>query len=145
MVRWLLIIKDLGMCTYPLDATHPLDAAHRIDPSIFGFISTWPPWWCHVHHPRRTYTSLEARPGNPSPTCFQAKQAARSQRMSRAVFILPLVLWRNQQTIAHLVLRPKPKNYRGDFAGQITKPQLPVLRPKLGNPSGWFWRQTTKP
>jgi hypothetical protein len=28
--------------------------------------------------------------------------------------------------------------------GQITKLQLPVLRPKLGNPSRWFWGQTTR-
>jgi hypothetical protein len=42
-----------------------------------------------------------------------------------------------------MLLRPKPINYRGDV-GQITKPQLPVLRPKLGNPSEWFWGQTTR-
>jgi hypothetical protein len=34
-----------------------------------------------------------------------------------------------------LVLRPKPRNRRGDFEAQITKPELPVLRPKPGNPS----------
>jgi hypothetical protein len=38
-------------------------------------------------------------------------------------------LWRNRQTEAHLVLRPKPRNCRGDFEAQITKPKLPVLRP----------------
>jgi hypothetical protein len=27
-------------------------------------------------------------------------------------------------------LRHKPRNRRGDFMGQITKPQLSVLRPK---------------
>jgi hypothetical protein len=37
-----------------------------------------------------------------------------------------------------LVLRPKPRNHRGDFVGQIIKLQLPVLRPKPGNPSEWF-------
>jgi hypothetical protein len=31
-----------------------------------------------------------------------------------------------------MVLRPKPRNHRGDFETQITKPKLPVLRPKLG-------------
>jgi hypothetical protein len=46
----------------------------------------------------------------------------------------PSVLWRNRQTEAHLVLRPKPRNCRGDFEAQITKPELPVLRPKPGNP-----------
>jgi hypothetical protein len=33
-----------------------------------------------------------------------------------------------------LVLRPKPRNHRGDFETQITKPELPVLRSKPGNP-----------
>jgi hypothetical protein len=32
-----------------------------------------------------------------------------------------------------LVLRPRPRNRRGDFETQITKPKLPVLRPKPGN------------
>jgi hypothetical protein len=63
--------------------------------------------------------------------------------VSRAVFILLSVLWRNRQTIAYLILRPKPRNCRSDFVGQITKPQLPVLRPKPKNPSEWFWGQTT--
>jgi hypothetical protein len=78
---------------------------------------------------------------NPSLTCFHVKQAVRSRCVSRAILILPLVLWRNQQTIAYLVLRPKPRNHRGDFVGQITKPQLLVLRPKQRNPSEWFWGQ----
>jgi hypothetical protein len=43
-----------------------------------------------------------------------------------------------------MVLRPKPRNYRGDFVGQITKPQLPILRPKLGNPSEWFSSKTAR-
>jgi hypothetical protein len=60
---------------------------------------------------------------------------------------LPLsVLWGNQQTETHLVLRPKPKNHRSDFEAQITKPKLPVLRPKPGNPPPpWFWGSTKKP
>jgi hypothetical protein len=37
-----------------------------------------------------------------------------------------------------LILRPKSRNYRGDFNAQITKPQLPVLRPKSGNSSHRF-------
>jgi hypothetical protein len=45
-----------------------------------------------------------------------------------------LVLWRNRETDAHLVLRPKPRNRRGDFEAQITKSELPILRPKPGNP-----------
>jgi hypothetical protein len=54
-------------------------------------------------------------------------------------------LWRNQQTDAHLVLRPKPRKCRSDFEAQITKPELPVLRPKLGNPPPpWFWGSTKK-
>jgi hypothetical protein len=58
---------------------------------------------------------------------------------------LPLsVLWRNRQTEAHLVLRPKPRNRRSDFEAQITKPKLPVLRPKLGNPPPPWVRGSTK-
>jgi hypothetical protein len=87
---------------------------------------------------------LEARLGNPSPTRFQAKQAAKSQCVSHAAFFLPLILWRNRQIISHLVLRSKSRNCRGDFVGQITKPQLPILRHKPRNPSEWFWGQTTR-
>jgi hypothetical protein len=73
------------------------------------------------------------------------EQAARSQRVSRAN-LAPSVLWRNRQTAAHLVLRPKPRNRRGDFEAQINKPKLPVLRPKPGNPPPpWFWGSTKKP
>jgi hypothetical protein len=79
--------------------------------------------------------SLKARLRNPNPTHFQAKQAARSRRVSHDVFILLSFLWHNQQTIAHLILRHKSRNCRSDFVDQIIKPQLPVLRPKLRNPS----------
>jgi hypothetical protein len=45
-----------------------------------------------------------------------------------------------------LVLRHKPRNRRGDFEAQITKPELPILRLKLGNPPPpWFWGSTKKP
>jgi hypothetical protein len=55
-------------------------------------------------------------------------------------------LWRNRQTEAHLVLRPKSRNCRGDFETKITKPKLPVLRPKSGNPPPpWFLGSTKKP
>jgi hypothetical protein len=44
-----------------------------------------------------------------------------------------------------LVLRPKPRNRHGDFEAQISKPKLPVLRPKPGNPPPpWFWGSTKK-
>jgi alkanesulfonate monooxygenase SsuD/methylene tetrahydromethanopterin reductase-like flavin-dependent oxidoreductase (luciferase family) len=56
------------------------------------------------------------------------------------------VLWRNRQIEAHLILRPKTINHRGDFENQITKPELLVLRPKPGNPPPpWFWGSTKKP
>jgi hypothetical protein len=55
-------------------------------------------------------------------------------------------LWHNRETEAHLVLRPKPRNRRGDFEAQITEPELSVLRPKPGNPPPpWFWSSTKKP
>jgi alkanesulfonate monooxygenase SsuD/methylene tetrahydromethanopterin reductase-like flavin-dependent oxidoreductase (luciferase family) len=45
-----------------------------------------------------------------------------------------------------LVLRPKPRNHRGDFESQIIKPELSVLRPKPGNPAPpWFSGSTKKP
>jgi hypothetical protein len=73
------------------------------------------------------------------------KQAAKSRRVSYAG-IPPLVLWRNRQTEVCLVLRPKPRNRRDDFEAKITKPELPVLRPKLENPPPpWFWGSTKKP
>jgi hypothetical protein len=45
---------------------------------------------------------------------IDAKQAARSRRVSRADLALS-VLYHNRQTEAHLVLRPKPRNHRSDF------------------------------
>jgi hypothetical protein len=49
-------------------------------------------------------------------------------------------------TFLHVILRPKPRNRRGDFEAQITKPELLVLRHKPGNPSPpWFWGSTQKP
>jgi hypothetical protein len=58
----------------------------------------------------------------------------------------PSVLWRNRQTEAHLILRPKPWIHRSDFDAQITKPKLSVSMPKPRNPlSPWFWGSTKKP
>jgi alkanesulfonate monooxygenase SsuD/methylene tetrahydromethanopterin reductase-like flavin-dependent oxidoreductase (luciferase family) len=58
----------------------------------------------------------------------------------------PSILWHNWQTEAHLILRLKPKNHHGDFDVKITKQELPVLRPKPGNPPPpWFWGSTKKP
>jgi hypothetical protein len=71
--------------------------------------------------------SLDDSLGNPSATCFQAKQAARSRYVFRAV-LPPSVLGHNRQTEAHLVLSHKPKIRRGDFESQITKSELLILR-----------------
>jgi hypothetical protein len=55
-------------------------------------------------------------------------------------------LWHNRQTEACLILRPKPRNRRGNFEGQINKPELSVLRRKLGNPPPlWFCGSIKKP
>jgi hypothetical protein len=55
-------------------------------------------------------------------------------------------LWCNWQTEAHLIFRPKPRNRNGDFDARITTPELPILRPRLGNPPPpWFWGPTKKP
>jgi hypothetical protein len=94
---------------------------------------------------RRASASLQVRLGDPSQTCFNAKQAARSRCVSRAD-LHSSILWRNRQTESHLVLRPKPRNRSGDFETQITKPELSVLSPKPGNPPPpWFWDSTKKP
>jgi hypothetical protein len=114
------------------------DAARRIDPSVFNCLRR------NLHDgatcitQRCKATSLQARLGNPSQTCLHAKQAARSRRVSLAD-LPPLILWRNRQTEAHLVFRPKTRNRRGDFEVQITKSKLPVLRSKPENPPPpWF-------
>jgi hypothetical protein len=45
-----------------------------------------------------------------------------------------------------LILRTKPRNRRGDFEAQTTKPELSVLRYKLRNPPPpWFLGSTKKP
>jgi hypothetical protein len=62
------------------------------------------------------------------------------------VNLTPSVLWCNRQTEVCLVLRHKSRNRRSDFDAQITKPELPVLRPKSGNsPPPWFWGSTKEP
>jgi hypothetical protein len=49
-------------------------------------------------------------------------------------------------TEAYMILRPKLRNRRGDFEAQTTKPELPVLRTKSGNPlPPWFWGSNKKP
>jgi hypothetical protein len=83
---------------------------------------------------RRASTSLQARLGNPSQACFHAKQAARSRHVSHAD-LPPSVLWCNQQTEACMVLRPKPRNHRGDFEAQITKPVAAGFEAQTGKPS----------
>jgi hypothetical protein len=86
---------------------------------------------CTTH--RRASVSLKARLKKPSVTCFHVKQTARSQRVSCTI-LPPSVLWHTWQTEACLVLRPKPRNRRGDFEAKIIKLELSVLRPKLRNP-----------
>jgi hypothetical protein len=55
-------------------------------------------------------------------------------------------LWRNRQTEFCLILRHRPRNRHGDFEAQITKSELPILRPKPKNPPPpWFWGSTKKP
>jgi hypothetical protein len=52
---------------------------------------------CITH--RRAFASIQARLGNPIQTCFHAKQAARSRRVSR-IDLPPSILQRNRQTEA---------------------------------------------
>jgi hypothetical protein len=69
---------------------------------------------------RHASASFEVRLENPSLTYFHTKQAIGSRRMS-CVDLSLSILWRNRHTESHLVLRPKPRNRRGDFEAQITK------------------------
>jgi hypothetical protein len=98
---------------------------------------------CTTH--RHASGSLQTRLRNPNKTCFHIKQAARSRRVSRTN-LPPSVLWRNRQTEACMVLRPKPRNHHSYFDAQITKPELPVLRPKPRKPPPpQFLGSTKKP
>jgi hypothetical protein len=98
---------------------------------------------CTTH--RHVSGSLQTRLRNPSQTCFHTKQATRSRRVSRTD-LPPSVLWRNRQTEACMVLRPKSRNRHCDFDAQITKPELSVLRPKPRNPQPpQFLGSTKKP
>jgi hypothetical protein len=74
---------------------------------------------------RRASASLQARLRNPIQTCFHAKQAARSRRVSHAD-LPPSVLWRNRQTEVCLVLRPNQETI------------AVILMPKSPNQSCWF-------
>jgi hypothetical protein len=96
-----------------------------------------------MHHPRCASASLEARLGNPSLTHFQTKEATRSRRVSRAIFILPSILWCNRQTIAHLVLMPKLKKPSRWFS-RLNHQTAAVGFEAQTDPSEWFWGQTTR-
>jgi hypothetical protein len=116
------------MTTMPLGPNTLKTAKVGSQGLMHSIASTRPSSTClrrNLHDGATCTTRLE----NPSQTCFHVKQAARSRRVSR-VDLPPSVLWRNRQTEAHMVLRPKPRNCHGDFEAQITKPELPVLRPK---------------
>jgi hypothetical protein len=51
--------------------------------------------------------------------------------VSRTV-LTPSVLWRNQQTVVHLVLRPKSRNHRGDFDAKNKKTEATDFEAKSG-------------
>jgi hypothetical protein len=107
-----------------------------------------PRWFCHrchVHHPRRASTRLEARLGNLSLTCYKVKQATRSWHVSNTVFLLPSVLWRNRQIIAHLILRPKPRNHHGDFVAKSSNRSYRFWGPNQETHRPYFWGLTKKP
>jgi hypothetical protein len=120
--------------TYPIVSTHPSSASSQRN--VHGGAT------CTTR--RHASASLEARLRKPSSTSFHPNQAARSRRVSR-VNLPPSGLLRNRQTEVHLILMPKPINRCGDFDAQITKPRLPVLRPKSGNPpSPWLCGSSKK-
>jgi hypothetical protein len=102
------------------------DVSHHIDPFVFDFIFTRPPWWFHVHHRPSLLHQFWGKLGNPSPTCFQVKQAARSRCVSRTIF-LPSVLWCNR--------KPLP----AWFWGPNQETVMVILMPKSPNRSCWFY------
>jgi hypothetical protein len=59
------------------------------------------------------------------------------------IFIGTSVLRRKPTNLVPLGFENQ-RNHRGGFVSQITKPQLSVLRTKMGNPSEWFWGQNTR-
>jgi hypothetical protein len=86
-----------------------------------------------MHHPLLLLHHFWGKTGKPYP---DLPRNEATNRMSTRVLTSSSSAHRfwgaNQQPSSHLVLRPKPINHRGDFEAQITKPYLPVLRPKLG-------------
>jgi hypothetical protein len=87
-----------------------------------------------VHHPKSRLRQSSGQTENPSQTCFDAKQAARFRCVSRAD-LPPSVLRRNRQTKAHLVLRPKPRNRRGDFEASNHQTKAAGFEAHTGKPS----------
>jgi hypothetical protein len=51
----------------------------------------------------------------------------------QTIFIHSSILRHKPTNLLHMVLRPKPRNNRGDFEDQTTKLLTLVLRPKLRN------------
>jgi hypothetical protein len=90
----------------PITSTHPSSASTPRDLHDDATCTTR----------SRASISLEARLGNPSPTCFHVKQVARSQCVSHTD-LSPSVLWRNQKTEVCLVLRPKSPKWIFRFGG----------------------------
>jgi hypothetical protein len=79
----------------------------------------------------RSSTNFKAKLENPSLTCFMTKQVTGCRHVS-SHHLHPLIGLEAQtdKTSSHLVLRPKSRNYCGNFEAQITKPSTLVLRPK---------------
>jgi hypothetical protein len=112
--------------------------------------------------------SLEGRLGNASLTCFHVKQAARSRRVSRAVFILcwfcgitdkpyPAWFWGPNQETVVVILMPKSLNRRCQFWGPNQETLYHRFWGQIGrnHPSGfeakpltnrqpWFWGSIKK-
>jgi hypothetical protein len=103
------------------------DAVHRINPSIFSLNSSnfHDGVTCTTCH--RAPASLEARLKNSILICFHVKQAPRSRRVSRAVFII------------HRFCDATDKPYPAWFYGPNQEIIAVILRPKSPNRSCRFW------
>jgi hypothetical protein len=92
---------------------------------------------CHLHTTRQANAILHTKQRYTSRTIEMSQIRIQTSICKWLITYQTKVLitWLlNQQTVARFILGPKPRNCRGDFEAQVTKPQIPVLRPKPGNP-----------
>jgi hypothetical protein len=93
--------------------------------------------------PRGLYDDVTHTTHHCSYARFEANRETVAQLASRSSQLLDLNTCPAPSSSSHQFCGATDKPLQC-FMGQITKPQLSVLRPKPGNPSEWFWGQTTR-